>query len=158
MVPSAARDYQGRRAGMVSRLLADIVDFGVLLVALAAIYATVAGALFLWSPSQFRFPTPPPQFSFTLGFILLVGYLSFAWAATGSTYGGWLLGLRLVGGHGRRIGWGRALARAVVCALFPLGLFWVVVSGSNRSIQDLLFGTSVIYAWSGQRPPDPGKS
>ena len=40
-----------------------------------------------------------------------------------------------------------ALLRAVFNVVFPLGLAWVVVSRQNRSIQDVVLRTSVIYDW-----------
>jgi hypothetical protein len=33
----------------------------------------------------------------------------------------------------------------VLCTLFPIGLVWVLVSGENRSVQDVLLRTSVVY-------------
>jgi hypothetical protein len=33
----------------------------------------------------------------------------------------------------------------VLCTLFPIGLVWVLVSGENRSVQDLLLRTSALY-------------
>jgi hypothetical protein len=35
--------------------------------------------------------------------------------------------------------------RAVLCVIFPVGLLWVLVSQENRSAQDLVLRTSVIY-------------
>ena len=40
-----------------------------------------------------------------------------------------------------------ALARAAFYVIFPIGLLWVLVSGQNRSLQDLVLRTSVIYDW-----------
>ena len=39
----------------------------------------------------------------------------------------------------------RCAVRAVLCTIFPIGLLWVLVSGENRSVQDLLLRTSVAY-------------
>jgi hypothetical protein len=33
----------------------------------------------------------------------------------------------------------------VLCTLFPIGLLWVLVSRENRSVQDLMLRTSVVY-------------
>jgi hypothetical protein len=33
----------------------------------------------------------------------------------------------------------------VVCTIFPIGLLWVLVSQENRSVQDVLLRTSVVY-------------
>ena len=51
-----------------------------------------------------------------------------------------------------------ALARGAFYVIFPIGLLWVLVSGQNRSLQDLVLRTSVIYDWEMhpiQPPPDP---
>ena len=85
--------------------------------------------------------------------VLLTAYLAVGWVSTGQTYGDRLLGLRVVDRHGRRLGPGLALVRAVLCVLFPILLFWVVLSRENRSVQDVLLRTSVVYDWSIQPPP-----
>ena len=41
---------------------------------------------------------------------------------------------------------------AILCVVFPIGLLWCVVSEENRSVQDLLLRTSVIYDWSVRVP------
>jgi uncharacterized RDD family membrane protein YckC len=63
----------------------------------------------------------------------------------GGTYGDRLLGLRVTDGRGARLGWGRCTARALLCTGFPIGLVWVLVSKENRSVQDVLLRTSVVY-------------
>jgi len=47
----------------------------------------------------------------------------------------------------------RALMRALLCALFPVGLLWVAVSARNKSLQDIVSGTSVMYDWHSADPP-----
>jgi hypothetical protein len=37
----------------------------------------------------------------------------------------------------------------VLCVVFPIGLLWVAVSQDNRSAQDILLRTTVVYDWSG---------
>ena len=46
----------------------------------------------------------------------------------------------------------RAVARAVLCLLFPIGLLWVVVSRRNASVQDLLVRSAVAYDWAYRGP------
>jgi hypothetical protein len=46
----------------------------------------------------------------------------------------------------------RAFVRAVLCALFPIGLFWSAVSTRNESVQDLLVRTTVVYDWGLKLP------
>jgi uncharacterized RDD family membrane protein YckC len=78
---------------------------------------------------------------------LLTGYFWIGWATVGRTYGDHLLGLRVVSWRGDRIRWIPALVRAAFCVVFMVGLFWTVISRQNRSIQDVVLRTSVIYDW-----------
>ena len=151
--PRPARDaasvrapVRGRRAGVVTRCLANVVDAGVVLLLLAAGYAVVAAARFLLSPTGFRFPTPSLALLVVAGLALLTVYFAVTWAVAGSTYGDRLLGLRVVDDAGDLLGWRRACTRAVLCTLFLAGVLWVLVSRENRSVQDLVVGSSVVYA------------
>jgi uncharacterized RDD family membrane protein YckC len=58
------------------------------------------------------------------------------------------MGLRVVNGRGRRMRPWTAVLRAGFCVLFPIGLFWVVVSPQNRSVQDVVLRTQVRYDWA----------
>jgi uncharacterized RDD family membrane protein YckC len=82
-----------------------------------------------------------------VGAIILTVMFTTSWSSTGRSTGMRLLGLRLIGRDGSTIGPGRSFLRAVAYIVFPLGLCWSAVSARNASVQDLLFGTSVIYDW-----------
>ena len=69
------------------------------------------------------------------------------WSISGRTYGDVVMGLRVVNFRGHRLHVVGALVRAVACAAFPIGLLWVAVSRENRSVQDMVLRTSVIYDW-----------
>jgi uncharacterized RDD family membrane protein YckC len=146
-VPEEARPYQGRRAGVVSRLIADTVDFLAVLVALGGIYVAVSASLFLWAPARFHFPTPSRLVAFAVAGSILFLYLTVAWATTGRTYGDHLLGLRVVSLRGNRVHLVVASARSVLCIVFPIGVMWAAASSANRSVQDVVLRTSVIYDW-----------
>jgi uncharacterized RDD family membrane protein YckC len=147
-IPPAARALQGERAGLVSRLLANTVDFCIVVAAVVGLYLAVAALRFLWSSRTFTFPAPAFGVLLLVGAAVMVGYLTASWTAVGRTYGDHLLGLRVVAYSGRPLSLRRALARAVLCVLFPIGLFWVVFSRENRSVQDVLLRSSVLYDWS----------
>jgi uncharacterized RDD family membrane protein YckC len=147
VIPAVAQPYQGRRAGLVSRLLASGVDGVVVVVILAAAYLGLVGAVFLLSPKSFSFPSPSVVFAVTGFLLVLTLYLTASWATTGRTYGDHVMALRVVNFRGRRLRWAGAFLRAVACALFPIGLLWVAVSRENRSVQDVLLRTSVVYDW-----------
>ena len=147
-IPPAARGLQGRRAGLVSRLLANTVDFCIVALVVAAGYAGAAALRFLWNSRTFTFPAPGFGVLVIVGGVVMVLYLATCWTATGRTYGDHLLGLRVVNWRGRRLRPVGALMRAVLCVLFPIGLFWIALSRENRSLQDVLLRSSVVYDWS----------
>ena len=153
LVPAPARPYQGHRAGIITRCAAGAVDLAVAVLAVLVAYAGWAAALFLLRPRAFRFPEPAPGSLLTALLVVLTAYLAVGWVTTGQTYGARLMGLRVVDRHGHRLGPGRALMRALLCVLFPVLLFWVLVSRENRSVQDVLLRTAVVYDWSLQPPP-----
>ncbi|MFQ1002637.1 RDD family protein [Modestobacter sp. SSW1-42] len=138
-------DAVGATAGVVTRLLAAVVDLAVVLLALGTLVLVAAGARFLWSPASFRWPAPPSELSLLIGVSGAVGYLAVAWSETGRTYGGALLGIRVVARDGGPLSPARAGLRAVLCLAFPVGLLWAAVSASRSSVPDLLIGSSVRY-------------
>jgi len=146
-LPVGAREYQGRRAGVVTRVVANAVDFLVVLVILALIYGFIAGFLFLLHPHSFRWPSGLGWTIPVIGFGLAVPYLALAWHTTGRTYGDVLLGLRVVDNAGGRLGLAVSLLRAVAYVLFPIGVLWIAISRTNRSVQDILLRTTVVYDW-----------
>jgi uncharacterized RDD family membrane protein YckC len=155
-IPREARPYQGHPAGIVSRSLANVVDGLLVGALLVAGYIGLNAVMFVADPQTFAFIDP------SLGWIVLwavwvtVLYFTGAWAITGRTYGCHLMGLRVVGRRGGRVRPLVALARALLCVFFPIGLLWCAVSPYERSLQDVLLRTSVVYDWSahaGERSP-----
>jgi uncharacterized RDD family membrane protein YckC len=146
-LPREARPYQGRRAGLVTRMIAAAIDGVVVLVLLLGGYAGISVVLFLVDPRGFTFPDVGLVLSLAAAFVVLVVYETLAWWLTGRTYGALVLGLRVVNHAGRRLRFSGALLRALFTAVFPLGIVWVAVSSENRSVHDLVLRTSVIYDW-----------
>jgi uncharacterized RDD family membrane protein YckC len=144
----SVRARQGSRAGVVSRTIAAGIDFVVIVLAQAALFGAIVGVLFLLSPRHFSWPSGL-EWSFpAVGFFIAVPYLTFCWCSTGRSYGDALLGLRVISRDGRHLSVAVALLRAVICVLFPIGLFWSAISAANRSIQDVIVRSSVIHDWS----------
>jgi uncharacterized RDD family membrane protein YckC len=148
VIPPAARELQGRRAGLVTRLLANTVDFGIVVGIVAGGYAAVAALRFLWNSRTFTFPAPGFGVLVLAGSVVMMLYLTACWVASGRTYGDHLLGLRVVGRRGYPLRPVTAFLRAFLCVVFPIGLFWIVLSRENRSVQDVLLRSSVVYDWS----------
>lgn len=150
-LPREARPFQGQRAGIVTRTIANTVDFAVVVGVLACGYATWCVARFLIRPTKFSFPAPPYLALLGCFAIVLFVYFTVLWATTGRTYGNHLLGLRVVSFRGGRMRWPGAAVRAGFCILLPVGLFWAVFSPTNRSLQDNVMRTSVLYDWTTRR-------
>jgi uncharacterized RDD family membrane protein YckC len=157
-VPYEARPFQGRRAGLVTRAAAAVIDLAIVLIALGVGYLGICAFLFMLNPRNFTIPTPSLTTWTAVGYVLCILYLVVSWSGNGRTYGNHVMGLRVVSRQGGRLRPVAAFVRAVLCVIFPIGLLWVIVSGQNRSLQDLVMRTSVIYDWD-VRPiqalPDP---
>jgi uncharacterized RDD family membrane protein YckC len=143
-----AKALQGHRAGLASRVVADVVDLGVAwLLGLSALL--VAGVVrYLLAGPPFRLPVMPRWLDVTGGAVIAVAYLAVSWAATGRSVGKQVAGLRVVDRAGHRLSLIRSLSRAVLYVLFPAGLLWVMASRRNASVQDLVVGTAVVYDWA----------
>lgn len=150
-VPVEARPYQGRRAGVVTRLAANTVDLCVVVGLMALVFLGVAGITFLIDPRTFHWPHLQ---LWGLGVIVAVvlPYLTLSWCTTGRTYGDLLFGLQVLNFRGRRMNIAGAFVRAVFCMVFPIGVFWVAVNRQNRSVQDIVLRTSVVYEWTSHPP------
>lgn len=146
-IPREARAFQGNRAGIVTRGAAATIDGLLIGAALLGIYLGYAGLLFLLDPRSFAFPDPTFLRSVVLGGFLMGFYTTVTWAVTGRTYGNLLLGLRVTGSRGGDVGWLRAALRSAFYVFFPIGLMWVAINRGNRSVQDLVLGTAVVYDW-----------
>ncbi len=144
---TAAGEPSYSPAGIVTRLLAAGVDAGVVLGAVVVVNLAVVGALFMWSPTSFTWPENWLGLTGGLSWLLAVAYLTVSWATIGRTYGGSLLGLRVLSADRSLLGWPRAALRAVLYVVFPIGLLWAAVSRRRRSVQDILLRSIVVYDW-----------
>jgi uncharacterized RDD family membrane protein YckC len=68
-----------------------------------------------------------------------------------------MMGLRVVRSDGSRLRFWRALFRAVLCATFFWVLLLALVNRRNRGLEDVAFGTVVVYDWlpEGTEPLTP---
>jgi uncharacterized RDD family membrane protein YckC len=146
-LPREARAYQGRPAGVVTRVVAAVIDALVVAGLMVLGYAVVTALRLMADPLRFTFPDPSWLLSITTAFVLLVIYLGAGWAVTGRSYGGHVMGIRVLGRRKKRMRPVGALVRALACAVFPIGLLWCAVSPANRSVQDVVLRTRVVYDW-----------
>ncbi|HJY46930.1 MAG TPA: RDD family protein [Propionibacteriaceae bacterium] len=160
-IPREARPFQGHRAGLVTRIAAAAIDLGIVIIALGVGYVGVAALTFLFDPRSFTAPRPSPGLVYAAGCLLLIVYLGVSWRGSGRTYGNHVMGLRVVNRKGQRLHPLVSLLRAALYVIFPIGLLWVLVSRHNRSLQDLIVRTSVIYDWDVRplpHPPEPTRT
>jgi uncharacterized RDD family membrane protein YckC len=161
-LPTDAIRFQGDRAGFVSRAVAAFLDFllifGIVLGTIAVIWmlsfvvapinpADISGSDAVQSVADRPRRVPAVGLMIVYGYVLNVLYWTAFWALSGRTVGNLIMGLRVVNRKGEHPGWLLALVRAMFCTLFPVGLIWVVASKSNRSVQDTVLRTNVIYDW-----------
>ena len=151
-IPREARLFQGRQAGLITRFVASAIDAIIVVVLLVAGYLGFAGLDFLLRPRDFQFPSTSTFMNVSAALLVLAVYLALGWGTSGRTYGDHVMGLRVVSRQGTRIGPARAVARSLLCTVFPIGLFWCAISANNRSVQDLLLRTSVVYDWNRRAP------
>ena len=155
-IPREARPYQGQRAGLVTRLVAASLD------------TIVVGA----GPGR-RLPRPGrPALPDRPAGLPVPARSASSSACSGRSCVAVRLpdgGLDVERSHLRLPGDGPAGARpgrpeaaaslgaasrAVFVVLVPIGIAWVLVSRDNRSLQDLVLGTRVVYDWQ-PRGADP---
>jgi len=153
-IPREARPYQGTTAGLLTRLIASAIDAVTVVALLVVIYLGVNGVRFMAHPVAFSFSDLSVILSVIAALALLVVYLTFSWFVTGRTYGDHVMGLRVVRRSGARLRFLAAFVRAVLSAVFPVGLLWCAVSPARRSVQDVVVGTAVLYDWRA-RPEFP---
>lgn len=152
-VPKEARPFQGRRAGIVSRSIAAGIDVVVVVLLLVGGYVGVSIVVFVIPGGKVASDLPPLLGSVAIAYVVSVLYLAVTWRVGGRTVGYHVMGLRLVSVRGTNGLLLMLLVRGAFCALFPIGLGWVVVSGSNRALWDVVLRTSVIHDWRVQPRP-----
>jgi uncharacterized RDD family membrane protein YckC len=147
VLPPEARSYQGAAAGIATRVAASTIDGLIVVVSLLAAYGGYVALRLVLSPRTFH----AVDHTLIWAGLMFVGgaevYLTLAWWIGGRTIGNRVMGLQVVSRDGGGLGFFRALARAVLCVVFPVGLLWSVVDPARRSLQDLVLRTKVVYNW-----------
>jgi uncharacterized RDD family membrane protein YckC len=146
-LPERARSIQGLSAGFTSRLIAVFID-------IALVALLVLGAWGGWEALRYImsvFYTLPPATGIPLliiGYLLMWLYWTWSWSVGGRSLGNILMGLRVQKRHGENLGLGLAAVRSALSIVFALGLFWSIVSRKNKSLQDVVLGTEVVFDWA----------
>jgi uncharacterized RDD family membrane protein YckC len=170
----AGRPYLGGwYAGIASRVLAFSIDIFVLILAVLVGGMFAKGIVSIFSIDRLLqtlfgaagLATARIVGSGALATVIACGYWLFGWMVIGGTIGKMLMGLRVVGPGGSRVGFWRSLRRVIgyFISIFSVGLgfLWVVVNKRHHDWADKLAGTSVVYAWHARpdetflvEPPD----
>jgi uncharacterized RDD family membrane protein YckC len=146
-VPKEVRAYQGETAGVVTRSVANVIDALVVGEMVAGCYLGLVSIQFLLDPRSFTWPDGHLLLGLTFTLGLSVVYLWLSWWLLGRSYGKHVMGIRLAGRRGRKLGPVRSLARAAFCVVFPIGFFWCAISPRRHSFQDIAVYSSVVYDW-----------
>ena len=139
------------QAGFVTRLMALVVDAGIL-----NAFFLIASALVALAAS-FVFPNDSTGIAIGAGLwgVAATLYLLVFWAGTGQTPGMRLMGIRLLARGSPDVGAGRALRRLLgvgLCVLtLGIGFLPILFTRRRRGLQDLVARTEVIYAPSTPR-------
>ncbi|MBM3685848.1 MAG: RDD family protein, partial [Actinobacteria bacterium] len=150
-IPEDARDFQGERAGFATRFIASAIDVALVALVMMGIWLGIEILQLIFTPGV---QVDPPRAATLVlwGYLLATVYWTVAWATSGRSLGAWVMGVRVVSRKGGRLSWPVSLARAAFSVGFPVGLFWALISKRNRSVQDVVLRTIVIYDWSLRAP------
>ncbi len=138
-------DTTSRAAGVVSRSVAALIDVCVVSVLLALLYLGLVLTMLAVNPGSFRFPALDLVFTGVVVFGMAALYLAGCWSVSGCTAGAAAMGLRVVDRSSARLKPPVALLRGAACVFFPVGLAWAAVDTRRRSLQDIVFGSRVVY-------------
>ena len=150
-LPEAARGFQGERAGFPSRLFACLIDLGIVIVVMLAVWLGIELIQLVFSPG-FNVDPPSAATLVVWGYVFMTLYWAASWATSGRSFGAWFMGVRVVNRKGHRCSAPLSLLRASFSVIFPFGLIWALFSKRNRSLQDIALRTIVIYDWA-TKPP-----
>lgn len=150
-IPEDARDFQGERAGFATRFLASCIDIAIIAVVMFSLWLGTEILQLIFTPGV-EIDTPRAATLVVWGYALMTLYWTVSWATSGRSLGARLMGVRVVNRKGERVRWLIAFARAAFSVGFPIGLGWALISRRNRSVQDVVLRTIVIYDWSLRAP------
>ena len=165
---------KGFYAGFVSRLIAFVIDAGILTVTMIILGWTVTTVLtfFGLSPSTINMSDPNLTlrdyitnvigiiiiFSIPIvTFLIWVTYYIGSWVLMGQTIGKQLLGLKIVSIDNTQVSLKQGIVRyfGYWLSAIPLfaGYWWVLMDNDRRAWHDHLAKTCVIYVWDARTGP-----
>ena len=103
-IPREARRFQGTPAGIVTRFVANSIDALVVAVVLCTMYLGYSAIIFMLDPRTFEFSAVTFLASLTVALVVATLYLWLAWWLLGRSYGAHVMGIRVAGRRGRKLG------------------------------------------------------
>ena len=159
------QDLQGQYAGFVSRLIAWVIDRGIIIGILGIVgwLITYLGQIVGLDITQCTVTTGWEGYLclavaaglvlFTLSFAPL--YFLFFWTLAGMTPGKAMLGVRIVRLDGKpmdfRTSFRRYIGYVVSFLGFGAGFFWILIDNRRQGWHDKIAGTCVVYSWSARQ-------
>lgn len=148
--PDRDMTLQGRHAGIVTRGTAFFFDLLAVLFSYELFVAATEFLVSTLSGTDFKISSLPVLPWLTLVIWALL-YCSYPVATGGRTLGMAIVGLRVVRTSGRPAAGWQAIVRAAslpLCFLtLGIGFLLIVLRRDGRALNDLVAGTTVIYAW-----------
>ncbi len=147
-----------RYAGIVSRTVALAIDAATLSIGFAIASGVLGLILSLFTAVEISSPGAVLGAAVLWSIVVATYFVGF-WTLTGETPGMRLMALRVIDAGGDPPGLGRSLLRLVGMILaaipFVAGYLLILVDDRRRGLQDMLAGTTVIYAPKTPTPSAP---
>ena len=147
---SAPQNQASHYAGFASRSIAFVFDC---VVSIGAFELVIAAASFAASVLT------GTSIHWNRGYLWVVlaffgwefFYYAYSWSANGRTPGMLVLGVKVVGKDGSRVGAKRGVVRTLAFPLsfllFGLGFLGILLGRDRRALHDVIAGTAVVYDW-----------
>ncbi len=152
--PTRDVELQGHYAGMVSRLLAWVIDA----FAVGALFGVLLGLFRLAFEVVFSRPFEPSDYGpgIVVAFVIwALLYFAFPWAMSGKTVGMAVLGIQVRRSDGSHVNGKRAVLRLLTLPLsfviLGIGLLMGLFQRQHRCLHDLIADTVVVYSWDARR-------
>jgi uncharacterized RDD family membrane protein YckC len=143
------REERSDHAGLVSRVVALVLDAAVLNAGFFAFSALLALVVSTLAGDSGRFSTPALVAGVGAWLVAGAAYLITFWSLAGQTPGMRVLGIRLQSDAGPRLGLRRSLRRlgGIVLGVLSLGIGFTLIlfNGERRGLQDRIARTDVVY-------------
>ena len=141
---------QGHHAGICTRFVGFVFDLIAVLV-LYAVFTRVVEILVSTLKGSPWDTSEVPILSWALLIAWGIFFCAYPVAAGGRTFGMAVAGLRVVRPDGTAVGGRQAVVRVLALPLsfltLGIGFLLILLRRDGRALQDLIGGTSVVYAW-----------